>query len=202
MEQAGHDLACTTVYCNRYVPGNLDWDYGCRDRLLAYDSILLLDITKRTGDILDKALVVTSNQLQLATKFSTPNFSIDILIKVLRPSGPDSLPGGSWWQSGLGTHIGDTWTTFIQPELAGSTWPWMWWWWSNLEVKRTYSLPPHPVGGGCTMPPSSLAELVKRDFRYYSRILQCSAYRVSFLFGAPLKVLSVRLHSKSNQKSS
>ena len=75
---------------------------------MAYDSILLLDIIWRPGDTLDKALVVSSNQLQLATKFSTPNFSIDILIKVLRPSGPDSLPGGSWWQSGLGTHIGDT----------------------------------------------------------------------------------------------
>ena len=47
-----------------------------------------------------------------------------------------------------------------------------------MEVKRTYSLPPHPVGGGCTIPPSSLAELVKRDFRYYSRILQCSIYGI------------------------
>ena len=74
---------------------------------MTYDSILLLDIM-RPGGILNKALVVSSNQLQLATKFSTPNFSRDILIKVLRPSGPDSLPGGSWWQSGLGTHIGDT----------------------------------------------------------------------------------------------
>ena len=29
----------------------------------------------------------------------------------------------------------------------------------------------------------------------------CLLYRVSFLTGAPLKVLSVRLHSKSHQKS-
>ena len=156
------------------------------NNMLACASLLLSDIIRRPGDILHIALAANSNQLQLATKFLTPNFSKDILIKVLRPSGPDSLPGGSWRQSGLGTHIGDTWTTLIQPGLAGSTRPWVWWWWSNLEVKRTYSLPPHPVGGGCTMPPSSLAELVKRDFRYYSRILQCSVYKVFFLFGAPL----------------
>ena len=155
-------------------------DAKIANKLLAYDSLLLMDIIRRPGDILRKALAASSNQLQLVTIFLTPNFLRDILIKVLRPSGPDSLPGGSWWQSGFGTHIRDTWTTPIQPELAGSTWPWVWWWWwwSNLEVKRTYSLPPHPVGGGCTMPPSSLAELVKRDFRYYSRILQGSVYIV------------------------
>ena len=96
-------------------------DAKIANNLLAYDFLLLLDIIRRPGDILHKALAASSNQLQLATKFLTPNFSRDILIKVLRPLGPDSLPGSSWWQSGLGTHIGDTWTTLIQPKLAGST---------------------------------------------------------------------------------
>ena len=83
-------------------------DAKIANNLLAYDFLLLLDIIRRPGDVLHKALVAGSNQLQLATKFLTPNFSRDILINVLRPSGTDSLPGGSWWQSGLGTHIGDT----------------------------------------------------------------------------------------------
>ena len=84
-------------------------DAKVANNILAYDSLLLLDIIRSPGDIhLHKALVAGSNQLQLATKFLTPNFSRDILIKVLRPLGPDSLPGSSWWQSGLGTHIGDT----------------------------------------------------------------------------------------------
>ena len=83
-------------------------DAKVANNILAYDSLLLLDIIRRSGDILRKALAASSNQLQLATKFLTPNFSRDILINVLRPSGTDSLPGGSWWQSGFGTRIRDT----------------------------------------------------------------------------------------------
>ena len=158
--------------------------------MLACASLLLSDITRRPGEWYSTQS--TGSELKSTStcnKILDAKFFKDVLIKVLRPSGPDSLPGGSWWQSGLGTHIGDTWTTFIQPELAGSTWPWMWWWWSNLEVKRTYSLPPHPVGGGCTIPPSSLAELVKRYFRYYSRLLQCTVYKVSCQLIPPYKFL-------------
>ena len=149
--------------------------------ILTYDSLLLLDIIRRPGDIV-YAKHWQRAQINLNLQRNSWHQIFEeiywLLIKVFRPSGPDSLPGCSWWQSGLGTHVGDTWTTLIQPEPAGSTRPWVWWWWSNLEVKRTYSLPPHPVGGGCTMPPSSLAELVKRDFRYYSKILQCSIYSI------------------------
>jgi len=94
-------------------------DAKIANKLLAYDSLLLMDIMRRPGDILHKALAAGSNQIQLATKFLTPNFSIDILIKVLPPSGPDSLPGGSWWQSGLGTHIGDTLSVVVVVELGG-----------------------------------------------------------------------------------
>ena len=83
-------------------------DAKIANNILAYESLFLLDIIRRPGDILHNALAASSYQLQLATKFLTPNFSRNILIKVLRPSGPDSLPGGSRWQSGLGTHVGGT----------------------------------------------------------------------------------------------
>ena len=105
-------MASTSVYYDRvfkYQDTLIDiMDAKIANNILTYDSLLLFDIIRRPGGVLHKALAASSNQLQLATKFLTPNFSRNILIKVLRPSGPDSLPGGSWWQSGLGTHIGDT----------------------------------------------------------------------------------------------
>ena len=105
-------MASTSVYYDRvfkYQDTLIDIkDAMIANNILACASLLLSDIIRRPGDILHIALAANSNQLQLATKFLTPNFSKDILIKVLRPSGPDSLPGGSWRQSGLGTHIGDT----------------------------------------------------------------------------------------------
>ena len=83
-------------------------DAKIANNILACDYLLLFDIIRGPGDNLHKALAASSNQLQLATKFLTPNFSGNILIKGLRPSGPDSLPSGSRWQSGLGAHVGGT----------------------------------------------------------------------------------------------
>ena len=76
------------------VPGYIDWHYGCQDRQQPF-ILLLLDIIRRPGDILRKALAASSNQLQLATKFLTPNFWRDILIA---DKGISTIrPGFSAW---------------------------------------------------------------------------------------------------------
>ena len=70
-------------------------DAKIANNLLAYDFILLLDIIRRPGDILRKALAASSNQLKLATKFLTPNFWRDILIA---DKGISTIrPGFSAW---------------------------------------------------------------------------------------------------------
>ena len=105
-------MASTSVYYDRvfkYQDTLIDiMDAKIANNILACDYLLLFDIIRGPGDNLHKALAASSNQLQLATKFLTPNFSGNILIKGLRPSGPDSLPSGSRWQSGLGAHVGGT----------------------------------------------------------------------------------------------
>jgi len=104
-------LASTSVYYDRvfkYQDTLIDiMDAKIANNILAYDSLLLFDIIRRPGDILHKALAASSNQLQLATIFLTPNFSRNILIKKPNFSkkytdkGPSTIrPGFSaWWFS-------------------------------------------------------------------------------------------------------
>ena len=93
--------------------------------------------------------------------------------------------GGSWGlELGLGEPTTQEWKhgpisvhaiDQLTPQLKCSTelqfqaisleryvWHSLWVWSLIFEVKSTYSLPLHPLGGGCTMPASTLAQEMKK----------------------------------------
>ena len=78
--------------------------------------------------------------------------------------------GGNW---GLEACLGDPGTQVQVPDYPNLGIPTLKWsipppgaWSPSLEVKRTYSLPLQPLGGGCTMPASILTKRVKRKLSW------------------------------------